>query len=87
MTTQKIADEALKRYPPSMAVEGHDDVYYRDDEYGYDETARNAFISGAEWATVEALHPVIEYLNRCRIMRVEPSTAGLRNALPEGMVR
>lgn len=31
----------------------------------------------AEWA----LAPVYEYLNQCRMLRTEPTTAGLRNAL------
>lgn len=49
--TQSIQEEALKRFPPSMLIEtpGGDDCY-RDDEYGYDECQRKAFIAGAEWA-------------------------------------
>lgn len=50
-----IADEAMKRFPPSMPVEYPDGElsHYRDDEYGYDDLQRRAFIAGAEWVLAE----------------------------------
>lgn len=46
-----LAEAALKRYPPSMAVEDIEGTdRFVDDEWGYDEAQRAAFIAGAQWA-------------------------------------
>jgi hypothetical protein len=45
--------EALRRYPPSMPVEDYDGDRYQDDEYGYDEAQRAAFIAGWSAALTE----------------------------------
>lgn len=52
MTEEEIAAEAAKRYPPNHMV---DDPFgatgeAESDPYGYDETARKAFIAGVDWA-------------------------------------
>lgn len=42
------AEEAIRRYS-SRLIEDYDGDRYEEDEYGYDETARAAFLAGAEW--------------------------------------
>lgn len=49
---EQITDEALKRYPVNHTVDDPlgETGEAETDPYGYDETARNAFIAGGEYA-------------------------------------
>jgi hypothetical protein len=51
--TAEAQAEALLRYPPSMLVEDYDGDHYQDDEYGYDESQRAAFVAGWDAALAE----------------------------------
>ena len=37
----------------------------------------------AGWAVMEARKPILNYLNHCQLMRMEPTTRGLQNALAD----
>lgn len=62
----KIEDEALKRFPPSMAIEGYpgEGDQFVDDEWGYDQAQRSAFITGAVWARQATLREVADYVEK-----------------------
>lgn len=45
-----VSTKALEQFPPSMVVEDYDGDRFVDDEYGYDEAQRKAFVLGADWA-------------------------------------
>lgn len=74
--------------PPAVLAEAAvamADAVRRHPNSTWDALAYDAAPVIAEWARREALRPVIGYLNHCRILRTEPTTAGLTNALADAI--
>lgn len=72
MTAPWLSEAAREKYPPSKLIEDYDGDRYVDDEWGYDECQRAAFIAGAELMAEKAAevaeqiargtaHPETEY--------------------------
>lgn len=65
-------EEVKKAYPPSQLIEDYEGDRYVDDEWGYDEAQRKAFLAGAKFERDQ----IIEFIQRLKKVEEESNPKG-----------